>query len=156
VLGPASLAAGGQLGGSQAGARLLYNFSRQVAASLRTSTDVGRKGVEFAAGVRVQPLISVPVWVTAERRQRLGRFSNGRNAFAIFAETGLYQRPMPWEFSLDAYLQTGVVGLKSRDWLSMERRRSQGRSTRTFPPGWASGAARSRACTASMPARASR
>jgi hypothetical protein len=116
VLGPASLAAGGQLGGSQAGARLLYNLSRQVAASFRTSTDVGRKGAEFAGGVRVQPLVSVPVWVTAERRQRLGRFSNGRNAFAIFAETGLYQRPMPWEFSLDAYLQTGVVGLKSRDW----------------------------------------
>jgi hypothetical protein len=116
VLGPASLAAGGQLGGSQAGARLLYNLSRQVAASFRTSTNVGRKGAEFAGGVRVRPLVSVPVWVTAERRQRLGRFSNGRNAFAIFAETGLYQRPMPWEFSLDAYLQTGVVGLKSRDW----------------------------------------
>jgi hypothetical protein len=116
VLGPASLATSGQLGGSQAGARLLYNFSHQLAASLRTSTDVGRKGAEFAAGVRVQPLVSVPVWVTAERRQRLGQFSNGRNAFAIFAETGLYQRPMPWEFSLDAYLQTGVVGLKSRDW----------------------------------------
>jgi hypothetical protein len=116
VLGPSSLANGGQLGGSQAGARLIYNFTRQIAAAFRVSSDVGRKGAEFAGGVRIQPLVSVPIWVTAERRQRLGKLGNGRNAFAIFAESGIYQRPMPWQFSLDAYLQTGVVGLKSRDW----------------------------------------
>jgi hypothetical protein len=116
LLGPASLANGGQLGGSQAGARLTYAFTRQIAASLRTNSDVGRRGAEFAAGLRVQPLVSLPVWVTAERRQRLGRTSTGRNAWAIFAETGLYQRPMPWQFNLDAYLQSGVVGVKSRDW----------------------------------------
>ena len=116
VLGPSSLASGGQLGGSQAGARLVYNFTRQISAAFRTSSDVGRKGAEFAAGVRVQPLVSIPVWVTAERRQRLGATSSERNAFAIFAEGGVYQRPMPWQFSLDAYLQSGVVGLKSRDW----------------------------------------
>lgn len=116
LLGPASLANGGQLGGSQAGARLTYAFNRRIAASLRTSSDVGRRGAEFAAGFRVQPLVSLPIWVTAERRQRLGRTSSGRNAFAIFAETGLYQQPLPWQFNLDAYLQSGVVGLKSRDW----------------------------------------
>jgi len=115
IMGPASLANGGQLGGSQAGARFTYAFTRQLAASFRTSSDVGRRGAEFAAGVRVQPLVSVPVWITAERRQRLGEMSSGRNAFALFAETGVYQRPMPWQFSLDAYLQGGVVGLKSRD-----------------------------------------
>jgi len=116
LLGPTSLASGGQLGGSQAGARLTYAFTRQIAASLRTTSDVGRRGAEFAAGVRVQPLVSLPVWVTAERRQRLGQLSSGRNAWALFAETGIYQRPMPWQFNLDAYLQTGVVGFKSRDW----------------------------------------
>ena len=115
LLGPSSLASGGQLGGSQAGARLLYNFTHQIAAAFRASTDVGRRGAEFAAGVRVQPLVSVPVWVTAERRQRLGSYT-GRNAFAIFAESGIYQHPLPGRFSLDAYLQTGVVGLKSGDW----------------------------------------
>ena len=115
LLGPSSLASGGQLGGSQAGARLLYNFTHQIAAAFRASTDVGRRGAEFAAGVRVQPLVSVPVWITAERRQRLGPYT-GRNAFAIFAESGIYQQPLPGRFSLDAYLQTGVVGLKSRDW----------------------------------------
>ena len=108
--------AAARLGGSQAGARLTYAFNRQIAASLRTTSDVGGRGAEFAAGVRVQPLVSLPIWVTAERRQRLGQMSSGRNAWAVFAETGLYQRPMPWAFNLDAYLQTGVVGMKSRDW----------------------------------------
>ena len=113
--GPHSLASGGQLGGSQAGARLSYNFTRQIAASLRTSADVGRRGGEIAGGVRVQPVRGLPLWFTAERRQRLGDFGTGRNAFALFAEGGVYQRPMPWDFDLDAYLQAGVVGFKSRD-----------------------------------------
>jgi hypothetical protein len=115
IAGSTSLASGGTLGASQAGSRLTYNFTRQIAASLRTSTTVGRRGGEVAAGVRVQPIASVPVWVTAERRQRLGQFSDGRNAFALFLEGGLYQRPMPWQFNLDAYLQGGVVGFRSRD-----------------------------------------
>ena len=42
------------LGASQAGARLTYNFTRQIAATLRTSSDVGRRGGEFAAG-RARP-----------------------------------------------------------------------------------------------------
>jgi hypothetical protein len=115
IAGPTSLANGGTLGGSQAGARIMYNFTRQVAASLRTSSDVGRRGGEVAAGVRVQPVGGIPLWVTAERRQRLGRYGSGRNAFALFFEGGVYQRPMPWRFSLDAYLQGGVVGMHSRD-----------------------------------------
>lgn len=115
IVGPSSLASGGTLGGSQAGARLTYNFTRQLAATLRTTSDVGRRGGEVAAGVRVQPLASVPVWFTAERRQRLGSVGSGRNAFALFAEAGVYQRPMPWQFQLDGYLQAGVVGLHSRD-----------------------------------------
>jgi hypothetical protein len=114
ALGASSLAGSGNLGGSQAGARLTYWVNRQIAASFRTSSDLGRRGFEVAAGVRVQPLQSIPVWVTAERRQRVGQFG-GRNAFAVFAETGLYQRPLPWQLNLDAYLQGGIVGLKSRD-----------------------------------------
>lgn len=115
VAGSSSLASGGTLGASQAGARLTYNFTRQIAATLRTTTDVGRRGGEVAAGVRVQPLAGIPLWLTAERRQRLGQFSDGRNDFALFFESGVYQRPMPWRFSLDAYLEGGVVGLRSRD-----------------------------------------
>lgn len=115
-LGPTSLASGGQLGGSQAGGRILYNFTRQIAASARYSSDIGRRGGEFAAGVRVQPVAGIPVWVTAERRQQLGSLGGGRNDFAIFAEGGIYQRPMPWRFSLDAYLQGGIVGVRTRDY----------------------------------------
>jgi hypothetical protein len=66
--------------------------------------------------VRIQPLVSIPVWVTAERRQAIGHYGGGRNAFALFAEGGLYGRPLPWSFSLDSYLQGGVVGIRSRDW----------------------------------------
>ena len=110
-----SLATGGQLGASQAGARLIYNFNRQLALSVRMSSEVGRRGGEVAAGIRVRPLMSLPVWLTAERRQRVGRFGGGRSDFALFAEAGLYQQPLPWSFTLDSYLQGGVVGVKSRD-----------------------------------------
>ena len=121
-LGPRSLASGGTLGGSQAGARLTYNFTRRIAATLRTTQRVGRRGGEVAAGVRIQPLGGIPVWLTAERRQRSADIGGGRNAFALFVEGGVYQRPMPWQFSLDAYLQGGVVGFSSRDSLRRRRR----------------------------------
>jgi len=115
LTGTTSLAGGGQLGGSQAGARLFYNVTPAIAAVLRSSSEVGRRGGELAAGVRVHPLRSIPVWVTAERRFQLGKYGGGRNAFALFAETGIYGRPMPFDFTLDAYAQGGVVGLSSRD-----------------------------------------
>ena len=113
---PPGLASGGQLGGSQAGARLMWRVNPHLAASLRTSAPIGsQRGGEAALGVRYQPFTSIPIAFTAERRQSLGRFG-GRSAFAIFAEGGLYGRPTPWRSSLDAYFQTGIVGAKSRDW----------------------------------------
>ena len=109
-----TLASGGTLGGSQAGARLTYAFDRRLAAQLRTASPVGGgRGAELALGARYQPLRSVPVWINAERRQSVGDY--GRSAFALFAEGGLYQRPLPWNFSLDAYLQGGIVGIGRRD-----------------------------------------
>lgn len=115
VAGSRSLAPAGQLGASQAGTRLLYNVNRLLALSGRVSSEVGRRGGEVAAGVRVHPLISIPVWFTAERRQAIGRYGGGRNAFAFFAEGGVYERPLPWRFMLDGYFEAGLVGLKSRD-----------------------------------------
>jgi hypothetical protein len=115
IAGSRSLATGGQLGASQAGARLVYNFNRQLALAARVSSEVGRRGGEAALGVRVHPLINIPVWFTAERRQRVGRFGGGRSDFALFAEGGIYQQPLPWQFSFDGYLQGGVVGAKTRD-----------------------------------------
>lgn len=115
LTGATSLASGGTLGGSQAGARLFYYVTPDVAAVLRSSSEVNRRGGELALGVRVHPLRSIPVWITAERRQRLGKYGGGRNAFALFAESGVYDQPMPWGFTLDGYAQAGVVGLSSRD-----------------------------------------
>jgi hypothetical protein len=114
---PGALASGGTLGGSQAGARLTYAFNRWVAASLRTTSPVGgTRGAEVAGGLRFTPLRSVPVSFTIERRQSISPHGGGRSAFAVFAEGGLYHQPMPWKFSLDAYVQGGLVGLSSRDY----------------------------------------
>lgn len=117
--GTGSLASGGTLGGSQAGARLTYALDRRFAVSLRSSSPIGgSRGGEVAAGVRVMPFPSIPVAITAERRQAIGRFSTGRSDFALFAEGGLYQRPIGWNLMLDGYAQAGVVGLKERDFFA--------------------------------------
>ncbi len=114
---PGALASGGTLGGSQAGARLTYAFNRWIAASLRTTSPVGgSSGAEVAGGVRMTPLRSIPVAFTIERRQSISPHGRGRSAFALFAEGGLYRQPMPWDFTLDGYVQAGLVGLQSRDY----------------------------------------
>lgn len=110
-----SLAGGGMLGGNQVGTRLTYKFTPRIAASLRFSSGVGGiQSAEAAAGIRTQPFRSVPVAITLERRQGLGKYG-GRDAFALFAEGGLYQRRITGSWRLDAYAQGGVVGAKSRD-----------------------------------------
>lgn len=115
VAGSQSLASIGQLGASQAGARLVYGINRQIALAARVSTPVGKRGGEVAAGVRIHPLVNIPVWFTAERRQAIGQYGGGRNDFALFVEGGLYQQPLPWRFLLDTYFEGGVVGIKSHD-----------------------------------------
>ncbi len=113
--GAASLASNGMLGGSQAGARLLYRFDRHFAASLRATAPIGSvtRGGELAAGVRFQPFASIPIALTAERRQAFGRGA-GRSAFALFAEGGVWDQPVAAGFALDAYLQGGMVGARHR------------------------------------------
>lgn len=113
--GGASLAANGMLGGSQGGARILWRFDSRLAASVRTSAPIGgvQQTAELAAGIRWQPFAQFPVALTAERRQSFGRDA-GRSAFALFAEGGVYERPILAGFNLDAYLQGGVVGICNR------------------------------------------
>ena len=116
---PGALATGGTLGGSQAGARVTYAFNRSLAASLRLTSPVGgSRGAEVAGGMRWIPLRSIPVAITAERRQAISPHGGGRSGFALFAEGGLYRRPMPWGFNLDVYAQAGVVGLGARDFFA--------------------------------------
>jgi len=111
--GSASLATNGQLGGSQAGARLLWRFDPRLAASLRSSAPIGgvQRSAELAAGLRFQPFARIPIALTAERRQSFGP-DKGRSVFALFAEGGVYDRPIVAGFNLDAYLQAGVVGIR--------------------------------------------
>ena len=117
--GTGTLASGGTLGGSQAGARLTYALDPRFALSLRSSSPLGgTRGGEAAAGVRVTPFLAIPLAVTAERRQAIGRLSTGRSDFALFAEGGLYQRPVGWNVMLDGYAQAGVVGIKERDFFA--------------------------------------
>jgi hypothetical protein len=113
--GPGALATGGTLGGSQVGARLTYKFTPSLAATLRSSSSVGGvRYAEVAAGLRYKPIASLPVAVTFERRMALNEWG-GRDAFALFAEGGLYQTPVFGLANLDFYAQGGVVGLKRRD-----------------------------------------
>ena len=115
VIPTTSLATGGTLGASQAGARLTYRFNEALAASLRSSSSAGGvRGAEVAVGIRYQPFRSIPVAFTAERRHGLGRFG-GRSAFALFAEGGIYHRALFNKVYLDGYVQGGVVGMRHRD-----------------------------------------
>lgn len=113
--GSDSLASAGQLGGSQAGARLLWRFNPRLSASFRTSAPINsQRGVEAALGVRYTPVAKWPVAVTLERRHAFRDY--GQSAFALFAEGGVYDRPMPWGSRLDSYFQGGVVDFNNPDW----------------------------------------
>ena len=115
VSGSDSLASGGQLGASQAGARLLWRFDPRLSASLRASAPINsQRGVEAAAGIRYQPFTQWPVAVTLERRHAFRDY--GQSAFALFAEGGVYGRRMPWNTTMDAYVQGGVVDFNNPDW----------------------------------------
>jgi hypothetical protein len=113
--GPDSLAGRGMLGGSEAGARLMWQFSPGLAATIRASAPVNsQRGAEAAFGVRYRPFQSMPVAVTLERRHAIKDY--GRNAFALFAEGGVYGRELPLQFSLDGYFQAGAVDFNNPDW----------------------------------------
>ena len=115
--GQPSLAANGMLGGSQAGARLIYRFDPRLGISIRTTAPLqsAERGIEIAAGIRAQPLRSIPIAFTIERRQWVGKGA-GQSDFALFAEGGVWGKRLPFGMTLDGYLQTGVVGVKRRAW----------------------------------------
>ncbi|NJC05095.1 hypothetical protein GGQ97_000888 [Sphingomonas kaistensis] len=132
------LAPAGSLGGSQAGMRISWRPLSTVGIHLRASTALmpgGRSvknqqmvGGEGAVGVSWQPLKALPVRLLAERRQRLGAaLGGGRDAFALLAEGGLYEQPLPYGLVLDGYGQAGVVGANRRDLFA------DGALTATYP-----------------------
>lgn len=113
----AALAAGGLLGGSQAGGRLIFRLNRDparpLALSARLSIPLRRPaGAEAALGLDWRPARRLPVRLLAERRQALGR--EGRSAFALTLYGGVGEVPFG-RFRLDAYAQAGAVGARSPD-----------------------------------------
>ena len=111
--GRAVLAPGGTLGGSQAGARLLYRVGTGVSLSGRGYLPLRRTAeAEIAAGIDWQPSARLPIHVLAERRQDIG--GAGRSAFALTVYGGV-SGGLPAGLRGEAYGQAGIVGTRSRD-----------------------------------------
>jgi hypothetical protein len=111
--GGGSLASGGALGGSQAGARATYRVARALDASLRLSAPLRRPaGAEAALGLDWKPVSRLPIHLLGERRQALGR--DGRSAFGATAYGGVDDLTLG-RLRVDGYAQAGVVGLRRRD-----------------------------------------
>jgi hypothetical protein len=112
-----TLAPGGSLGGSQAGARLLYRLGGDNGPFIRLGGRIyaplrRAAGAEAAVGIDWQPVRRLPLFLLAERRQALG--DEGRSAFSLTLYGGA-SADLPLGIRLDGYAQTGVVGLRSRD-----------------------------------------
>ena len=112
------LANAGQLGGSQAGARISYPIFEagptEISLTARLSSPIERlAGAEAALGIAVRPMESVPLSIMVDRRIALAR--GGRNAWSIGVAGGVYRKPVGLGLELDGYAQTGIVGANSRD-----------------------------------------
>jgi hypothetical protein len=112
--GTAALASGGQLGGSQAGARVAYRLDRAghlaVAGRLSTPLD-DMRGAEGAIGLDWHPLPAAPMRLSIERRVDLG--GRGRDAWSAYAAGGFWRQS--GRIVLDGYAQAGVVGARRHD-----------------------------------------
>ncbi len=113
-----ALAATGQLGGSQAGARVRWrvNSGEQLRTALygRLSSPLDDvDGAEAAIGGEWHPLPGKPIWIAAERRVAIGK--QGRNAWSAYVAGGVWKPGLPMDLTLDGYGQAGVVGAKRRD-----------------------------------------
>ena len=115
--GGGALAPGGTLGGSQAGARLVYRVNGDAARPLALSARLyiplrQRSAAEAAAGIDWRPFSRIRVHLLAERRQASG--GDGRSAFALTVYGG-HAGDLGRRLRYDVYGQAGVVGLRSRD-----------------------------------------
>ncbi|WP_019834257.1 hypothetical protein [Sphingomonas sp. PR090111-T3T-6A] len=110
------LAPGGQIGGGQAGVRILYHLDEADRLSLsgRFSRTVGGpRQTEAATGLDWQPARTIPLHLMLEHRFAIDR--GGRNAWTAGAATGVYAVPVAKGWRLDAYAEAGVVGIQRRD-----------------------------------------
>lgn len=111
------LAAGGQYGGGQSG--IIASFALQnagefgqpqrLALLVRAAIAHDRlEEREIALGMRVRPIRTVPITITAERRFR----NDSPDAFAVYAAGGTDDTDLPLKFKLNSFAQAGVVSGK--------------------------------------------
>lgn len=105
--GGASVQPGGQLGGSQAGARLTYALGerRRLALAARVSAPRTGRGAELALGIDWQP-VPAPIHLIAEHRIAL---DGGRGGPAALVVGGIDPVAIGAGFRLEAYAQGGAV-----------------------------------------------
>jgi hypothetical protein len=111
-----ALAPVGQIGGGQAGARLLYRLdgAGRLAASARLSRALGGpRQTEAAVGLDWTPVARLPLHVMAERRIAIDK--GGRDAWTLGVAGGVYAVPLGRRWRLDGYGEAGVVGMRRRD-----------------------------------------
>lgn len=98
---------GGQLGASQAGARVLYRISGAHRLSLagRVAAPLKGRGAEAAIGLDWQPS-AAPVHLVVEQRIRLDGERGGPTGMVI---GGLNPTPIAAGFRLEAYAQAGAI-----------------------------------------------
>lgn len=112
--GRATALSPGQIGGGQAGARILYRIDRHLSAAARISTAIGgARQTEAALGIDWKPMDALPVHLMAERRIAIDR--GGRHAWTLGAAGGVYDVRIAPGWRLDAYGEAGVVGVHRRD-----------------------------------------
>ena len=110
-----AIAAGGQLGGSQAGLRIAYGFgdSGRLRAYGRATMAVRAPAQrELAFGAAFAPLPRLPIDVAVEQRVAIG--AEGRTALAAMVTGGVSDVALPAGFRLDSYVQAGIVGVRRR------------------------------------------
>ncbi|MDQ1157847.1 hypothetical protein QE385_002174 [Sphingomonas sp. SORGH_AS 950] len=103
-----ALTPGGQLGGSQAGVRLLRRLDRSgtLSASLRVSSALNGMSREIAPGLDWRPFPHGPVRVLVEQRIPL---DGGDGGPALLAVAGIGPRPVAPGLALTLYAQAGAV-----------------------------------------------
>lgn len=113
---PGGIAAAGQLGGSQAGARLAYGFgdTGRLRAYARATLAIAQpRQRDLAFGLSFAPVARWPVDIAVEQRVAAG--SQGRTALAAMVSGGVGDVALPHRFRLEAYGQAGIVGAQRRD-----------------------------------------
>lgn len=116
----ASIAESGQLGGSQAGMRVMARplgslNGWTVSPTIRMSRAIGASsGDEIAMGTAIAtPRFPLGLRLFVERRIKVG--GGGRDAFAAFATVGGLQSLDDADLQIEGYGQAGVVGLNRAD-----------------------------------------